>query len=114
MLHCLCVLQDGRAPDVWLQLLECCCSDPDAHNASTRSIVQQLAHQAGSQQRLAVLEQCISAQQQQLAAQQQVVSQQQGEIVDLRGQIAAQAQMMQLLQSLVQQLLHCQHPFARQ
>jgi hypothetical protein len=112
---------------VWLQVLECCCADPAAHKAATRSLAQQLANHATSltlaadkEQRLAELEQRVLAQQQQLATQQQqlvtqrdelsvqqhIVSQQQGEIVELRGQLAAHAQMMQLLQSQVQQLLH--------
>jgi hypothetical protein len=89
-MHCLCVLQDGSPPDVWLQLLEFCCADPAAQKQIVRSLAQQLAQQtsqttqlqqqlaqqatsltvaAERQQRLAELEQCVSAQQQQLATQ---------------------------------------------
>jgi hypothetical protein len=42
------MLQDGSAPDVWLQLLERCAAEPDCQpQASTalRSLAQQLAEQ---------------------------------------------------------------------
>lgn len=105
------MLQAGGPPDVWVQLLERCCADPAAHKAATRSIAQQLAQQATVLTIAADREQHIAELEERVSVQQHVLSQQQGEIQQLQGQLAAQAQLVQVLQSQMQQLLH---PSAKQ
>jgi hypothetical protein len=76
----ICLLQADPAPDVWLQLLELCASDPDCQPTALRSLARQLADQQllTTQQRVlnAQQQQQIAGLQDQLSAQQRVVAEQ--------------------------------------
>jgi hypothetical protein len=86
------MLQDGSAPDVWLQLLERCAAEPDCQPAALRGLGQQLAEQRAL---TTTLQQRVCAQEQ-LSAQQQTAAEQ---VAGLQGQL-------QELHAAVQQLLH--------
>ena len=99
----LCALQEGSSPDVWLQLLLRCLTDPDcklavvsklahvltAHKSLTLQQQQELSAQ---QQQLLAQHQQLSAQQQQLSAQEQLIAAQQRQITGLQEQLSAQQQ----------------------
>jgi hypothetical protein len=76
----ICLLQADPAPDVCLQLLELCASDPDCQPTALRSMAQQLAEQQllTTQQRVlnAHQQQQIAGLQDQLSAQQRIVAEQ--------------------------------------
>jgi hypothetical protein len=64
------MLQDGSAPDVWLQLLERCAADPTCQPAALHSLAQQLSEQRAltgqHEQRLWIQERHMVAQHQQI------------------------------------------------
>lgn len=78
------VLQAPLAPDVWLQLLECCAADPDCQPSALRSLAQQLADQR-------VLTKQHAAQ---LSEQRALNAQQQQQIAGLQDQLSAQEQLV--------------------
>jgi hypothetical protein len=115
------MLQDGSAPDVWLQLLEHCAADPYCQPTAMchlgRRLAKQMALTARQQQQIAVLQEQLSAQplseqgalttqlqqqvsdqQQRLSAQGQMIGVQQQQIAGLQGQL-------QELHATMQQLL---------
>jgi septal ring factor EnvC (AmiA/AmiB activator) len=102
------MLQEGSPPDVWLQLLLRCMTDPicqlavegkiahelTAHKSLTLQQQQQLSTQQQllptQQQQLSAQLQQLSAHEQQLSAQEELVAAQQRLITDLQEQLSAQ------------------------
>jgi hypothetical protein len=112
------VLQENSAPDVWLQLLLRCATEPECK----QEVLRELAHELTDHKSLTLhQQQQLSAQQPQLAAQEQLVAAQQRQITGLQEQLSAQQQaaseqmaglqgQLQELHAAVQQLLlHRQH-----
>jgi septal ring factor EnvC (AmiA/AmiB activator) len=92
------ILQEGSAPDVWLQLPLRCVADPAGQLTALRSLAQQLS------KRMALAAQ----QQEQLSDQQQLIAAQQQQIAGLQEQLSAQqrasAEQMAGLQAQLRQL----------
>ena len=83
------VLQEGPAPDVWLQLLEDCAADPTCQPPAMRSLAQQLAEQRAL---TAELQQQVSDQQQQITGLQGSLSAQQHGVAELAAGLQGQLQ----------------------
>ncbi len=86
------ILQANTGPDVWLQLLEYCATDPDCQPTALRSLAQQLAEQRA-----------FSAQR--LAKQRVVNTRLQRQVLDQQQHIAGLQKQMQELHAVVHQLL---------